>query len=416
MLCELYQVYENKREKGVRKMKKRLIALLMSAIMVSGVLTGCGGNDAESNADVKTETNTKVEVSNDTIAFSELFKHDVIIYTCGGSFDGKDEEIYDVDIFYADSKYEGYDDFLKLGDVAQKEDDEIISTLSDVWVIGNYKLGILSDSTGNSTDTESLLVRATYDSRHDNSRRPGWVGYTGGISNIGYFVGHVTVYDDTFMMFEKTNNGDTSRYLIRDTEETKDKTVYFDPIGTEGIVVDMNAEEAFADYVETENTYVLENDYEALDFENMQFSISGYTYTLGVTTLRDIVNDGNDMQIYDYEAFEKVSMASVLDGPNNRDKFENKCTFGEESYLQISINPFDTESFIGDNIVRAVYVTEFAEKGMTKDELFAKYGTGQQADNNINYTDGTGKVYTYTYDTESGVIISLYMAWVDVEE
>ena len=30
---------------------------------------------------------------------------------------------------------------------------------------------------------------------------------------------------------------------------------------------------------------------------------------------------------------------------------------------------------------------------MTKDELFAKYGTGQQADNNINYTDGTGKVY-----------------------
>ena len=408
---------QNKKRKGVRKMKKRLIALLMSAIMVSGVLTGCGANDTESNADVKTETNTKVEVSNDTIAFSELFKQDVIIYTCGGTFDGKDEDIYDVDIFYADSKYEGYSDCpFDLGDIAQKDDDEILSTLSDAWVVGNYKLGILSDTTGNNTDTESLLVRATYASRWDNSRKPGWVGYQGGISNIGYFVGHVTVYDDTFMMFEKTSNGDISRYLIRDTEETKDKTLYFDPIGTEGIVVDMNAEEAFADYVETENTYVLENDYEALNFENMQFSIGGYTYTLGVTTLRDIVNDGNDMQIYDYEAFEKVSMASVLDGPNNRDKFENKCTFGEESYLQISINPFDTESFIGDNIVRAVYVTEFAEKGMTKDELFAKYGTGQQADNNINYTDGTGKVYTYTYDSESGVIISLYMAWVDVEE
>lgn len=395
-------------------MKKRLIALLMSTIMVSGVLTGCGANDVESNEDVKTEANTKVEVSNDTIAFSELFKHDVIIYTCGGTFEGKDEDIYDVDIFYADSKYEGYSECpFDLGDIAQKDDDEIISNLPDAWVVGNYKLGILSDSTGNNTDTESLLVRATYASRWDNSRRPGWVGYQGGISNIGYFVGHVTVYDDTFMMFEKTSNGDTSRYLIRDTEETKDKTVYFDPIGTEGIVVDMNAEEAFADYVETEDTYIL--DYEALDFENMQFSIGGYTYTLGVTTLRDIVNDGNDMQIYDYEVGGNVSLASVLDGPNNRDRFENKCTFGEKSYLQISISPFDTEGFISDNIVRAVYVTEFAEKGMTKDELFAKYGTGQQADNNINYTDGAGKVYTYTYDSESGVIISLYMAWVDVE-
>lgn len=395
-------------------MKKRLIALLMSTIMVSGVFTGCGANDTESNVDIKTETNTKVEVSNDAIAFSELFKQDVIIYTCGGTFDGKDEDIYDVDIFYADSKYEGYSDCpLDLGDIAQKDDDEIISKLSDAWVVGNYKLGILTDSTGNNTDTESLLVRATYASRWDNSRRPGWVGYQGGISNIGYFVGHVTVYDDTFMMFEKTSNGDTRRYLIRDTEETKDKTVYFDPIGTEGIVVDMNAEEAFADYVETENTYVLE--YEALDFDNMNFSIGGCTYTLGVTTLRDIVNDGNELQIYDYEVRGNVSLASVLDGPNNRDRFENKCTFGEKSYLQISISPSDTEGFIGDNIVRAVYVTEFAEKGMTKDELFAKYGKGQQADNNINYTDGTGKVYTYTYDLESGVIISLYMAWVDVE-
>ncbi|MGN0142102.1 MAG: hypothetical protein ACI4AD_07725 [Roseburia sp.] len=214
---------------------KRKITLLLSLTLLVTLLGACGSGTTSSKE----------------IAFSKLFENDVIIFKGEGeSFEGKEEGIAEVYICGADGTYSQYNTkSKKLDKLAQLNDEEVIEYITssyDVYTLGNYKLGIKTDSTGNSTDTEGILVQATYNAGHANSREPGWIGYTGGTSSIGYFVGHVTVYDSSYMMFEKSGQyGSTVRYLIRDTEETKDKTVVFDAVGTDGIVVDMTAEEAF---------------------------------------------------------------------------------------------------------------------------------------------------------------------------
>ena len=89
---------------------------------------------------------------------------------------------------------------------------------------GSYKIGIATDGTGNNTD--HMVV---------------------GQDSFRAFLGHVTIYNASFMAFRgKYSTSDNSYYycyLIRDTDETKDKQVVFDEMGTEGILIDASADE-----------------------------------------------------------------------------------------------------------------------------------------------------------------------------
>lgn len=214
-------------------MKRKIIALLTLGLSVSLFLGGCGGGS----------TNSK------SITFSELFENDVIIYSAstseGETFLGKDEKVR-VYVCGADETYAVYPKANKLGVYAQMNDEEVLESISsehEAETLGTYKLGIETDATGNNTETESILIQATYDDSGDYSKQPGWIGYQG--FEIGSFVGHVTIYDSSYMMFQDSWNYSTIYYLIRDTKETKDKTICFDKVGTEGIVIDMDAEDAF---------------------------------------------------------------------------------------------------------------------------------------------------------------------------
>ena len=228
-------------------MKRKIAAILTIALLTTTLFSGCG-SQAESNSGSSDKNGT---TGSQEFVFSKLFENDVIIYQCGygerGHFEGKEESMDRIRICRADGTFYSIEKGGKLGELAQKDDEEIIQkAIEHPYTRGTYKLGIITDDTGNSTATESILVQATYSDISEESQEDGWIGYVGGIGEIGNFVGHIEVYDSSYMMFQKPGDYDSTKIqLIRDTEETKDKTIVFDAVGTDGIVVDKKSEEAF---------------------------------------------------------------------------------------------------------------------------------------------------------------------------
>ena len=213
----------------MKRKTKRKTALLLTLTLLIALVSGCGKNE---------------------ITFSELFEEDVIIYCGSGSFEsfeGKEEKIEKIYVYDTDGTFFGVSQSSKqLGDYAQMSDEELIEDISpkpDKRIkerLSTYKLNVNTDSTGNSTSTESILVKSTIVWRNGREDT--------GCSTLKFekFVGHVTVYDSSYMMFEKYGrNGSVDYYLIRDTAKTKGKTVCFDAVGTEGIEVDKTAKEFF---------------------------------------------------------------------------------------------------------------------------------------------------------------------------
>lgn len=215
-------------------MKRKIASLLTIALLTTTLFVGCGTTNSNE------------------IAFSKLFENDVIIYVGNStSFGEEDQKLCKMVFCGADGSYFSIGNFYKdfdkdLKDVAQMEDEEIINEYKDTASVrGTYKLGIETDISGNNTKTDQILIKETYNSTKKESQQEGWIGY-GSISDMGTFVGHVKIKDSFYMMFQKPAKYDSNYfYFIRDTEETKDKTIVFDAVGTDGIVVDMDAEEAF---------------------------------------------------------------------------------------------------------------------------------------------------------------------------
>lgn len=211
-------------------MKRKIASLLTIALLTTTLFVGCGTTNSNE------------------IAFSKLFENDVIIYVGNSTSFGEEHQKLCSMIFCgADGSYFSNGDFSKyFKDVAQMEDEEIINEYKDTASVrGTYKLGIETDISGNNTKTDQILIKETYNSRKKESQQEGWIGYDS-ISDMGTFVGHVKIKDSFYMMFQKPAKYDSNYfYFIRDTEETKDKTIVFDAVGTDGIVVDMDAEEAF---------------------------------------------------------------------------------------------------------------------------------------------------------------------------
>ena len=88
-----------------------------------------------------------------------------------------------------------------------------------------YSLGLVTDETGNNVSYEGFVY-----------------GVSNNTENEFSFGGHVQVYGSSYMYFQKMNSDSMKSWtyfmLIRDTEETKEKEIVFDDIGTEGIYVD----------------------------------------------------------------------------------------------------------------------------------------------------------------------------------
>lgn len=247
-------------------MKKRIFSILAIICSMMLIMTGCG----ESN-----ETDVSdggINAQDNTMKFSELFKKDVITYfgtLKGDEIVGKDQKIEELYSFHSDGSVTGYylgysscsytDKFgfpmvvngiPTLGELAKMKNNQIEQSLIYAGNLSDeeyymyqalegeisycykdektYSLGLVTDETGNNVSYEGFIIGEG----NETWRKV-------------YYGGHIQVYGSSYMLFQDetvkdTTDGSytTSIMLIRDTEETKEKEIVFDGIGTEGIYVD----------------------------------------------------------------------------------------------------------------------------------------------------------------------------------
>lgn len=249
----------------MRNMKKRIFSILAIMCSMMLILTGCG------EANETDVSDGGINAVDNTMKFSELFKKDVIAYSGTLKDDeivGKDQKIKELYSFHSDGSATGYylgysscsytDKFgfptiingiPTLGELAKMKNNQIEQSLIYAGNLSDeeyymyqalegeisycykdektYSLGLVTDETGNNVSYEGFEYDGSYSRSYD------WK-YS--------FAGHVQVYGSSYMYFQKKDPYSTelsaSFMLIRDTEETKEKEIVFDDIGTEGIYVD----------------------------------------------------------------------------------------------------------------------------------------------------------------------------------
>lgn len=220
----------------MNRRKKKIVLLLTVATMIVGLLVGCGNSE---NKTSKSDTMTISEMLNAVIKDND---GEVLIYhgeyTRSDSSNsglnkpvGKDMHIHG--IWGGIRSYDGekikYKDenkkeetSTKLGDVAKGLE------LSDRDEGKAATLNVTTDETGNAVRLEALAVEG---------ERCDYELIFGSFSRI-------TIYDKTFMVFSTRvdwGNGEppfVSYLIIEDTDSTKDKTIVYDSIGTDGVLVD----------------------------------------------------------------------------------------------------------------------------------------------------------------------------------
>ena len=211
-------------------MKRRIATLLTLTISTTMLLSGCGS--IESKQDTMTVSEMLETVLKDNGGEVYIYEGD----TDHGAVLGKD---MDVDVYAYDGEeitmcederfFAGEipfsDCYYDLGDIAN---DKINFEKNEKKGFKSKVLGLNleTDDTGNDVYIEAIKTD------HESDE---------------YFFGtfrRIEVYDATFMCFEtrvEPQNG-TSPYtvytVIKDTESTKDKTIVWDEVGTEGILVD----------------------------------------------------------------------------------------------------------------------------------------------------------------------------------
>lgn len=97
----------------------------------------------------------------------------------------------------------------------EKEGEVAFYSKSEKW----YHFNLITDETGNYVSREGFVYE--------------YAGYPSAEDDV-CFTGHIEVYQSSYMLFQNENKF----LLIRDTEETKNKEVVFDELGTEGIYID----------------------------------------------------------------------------------------------------------------------------------------------------------------------------------
>ena len=241
-------------------MKKRIFSVLAIMCSMMLMMTGCGGaNETDVN-------DGGINAVDNTMKFSELFEKDVIAYFGYLKEDddliGKDQEISRIGFFCSDGSVSEYSlgtktsdskvggrGASKLGKLAKMKENQIEQSLVYVGNLSaeeyytyqaqeseisywykdeeKYSLGLVTDETGNNVSYEGFEYDGSTSRFYDRK-------YS--------FGGHVQVYGSSYMYFQKKDSYSTelsaSFMLIRDTEETKEKEIVFDDIGTDGIYVD----------------------------------------------------------------------------------------------------------------------------------------------------------------------------------
>lgn len=144
------------------------------------------------------------------------------------------------------------------------------------------------------------------------------------------------------------------------------------------------------------------------DFDNMSFKINGKTYTLGKTTLQELIDDG--------VPFDENDLANAGNNINpNYESSSFEITLGDRSFAQIRVmndssdNKKATECFI-DNVYMPIYdddpqdILEFNfPLTMTKEDLIANSGEPEPDDIYTYQSDDSdyhSESYTYKKSSE----------------
>lgn len=207
-------------------MKRKMTALLTLALLTTLLLGGCGGT--ESKSDTMTVSEMLETVLKDNGGEVYIYKADTKYHQNVAL--GKDMPVgvyvYDgegINWCQEEGRTESGRDSYKLGDIANNKVNFEKGGEKDL-VLG---LDLETDDTGNDVYIEAIQT--------ENDE----VYLLGGFSRI-------EVYDTTYMCFATRvthlNTYDNWKteiyYLIEDTESTKDKTIVWDKIGTDNILID----------------------------------------------------------------------------------------------------------------------------------------------------------------------------------
>lgn len=208
-------------------MKKRIIALSLVLTMAVGILNGCGSSGTKSDTMTVSEMlETVLEDNSGELYFyttDTRYDHEIPL----GKSRRMDVYSYDGESVVRCRKVGSDDIQCALGQIANKET-SFEKTEEKDKVLG---LDLETDKTGNEVYLEVLKTETHRGSKDFE------VYYLGGFSRI-------EIYGTTYMCFatRQTDFYDDRKteiyFLIEDTESTKDKTIVWDELGTEGILVD----------------------------------------------------------------------------------------------------------------------------------------------------------------------------------
>lgn len=147
-----------------------------------------------------------------------------------------------------------------------------------------------------------------------------------------------------------------------------------------------------------------------VDLDNMQFTVNGHVYTLGKSTLQDMINDGCP--------FNENDIANAGNNLNSNSQSQGfRINLGEYWSAQVYTGNYtDSNAVIKDCPITQVYLPCHSDKkqdilsfafptNMTMEELRASAGEPTDI---RNYDDGDYHQVTYKYEKDSETYISKY--------
>lgn len=207
-------------------MKKKLLTIALIAAMVTSSLTGCGGS---STMTVSEMLEAVLEDNGGKMILYESHSYE-------SHNDTIDKDHKPLICYYDGVQIESNSHVTDKGNVSLGELAQGADPISDyepsAKMLGTAEIRLITDSTGNAVESEIIYC---LDSE--------FKGKEHAAIKFGEFE-RVQIYDQTFMVFKYSKYlkyDDTykiSYTIIPDTKSTKNKTIVFDKIGTEGLVVD----------------------------------------------------------------------------------------------------------------------------------------------------------------------------------